>query len=235
MKLDNTFDYDKLAEYYDKIYFNKDYEKEVRFIQKVLEKFNARTILDVGCGTGEHISRLEKLGFECDGLDLSKRMLSVAKQKVKNAKLFLGDMQNFNLNKKYDAIICIFATFNYNLTTKDAIRTLLNFKKHLNDKGMVLLDLHNVFCDGEKKIKNKEIEVKMRWSYNNKTRIEKTKAVFKIKDKIIEDTHTFRIFSVPEIKDLFKHAKFQKVIFYENYTFKKPTLRSKNIEVIGLK
>ncbi|MCD6528220.1 class I SAM-dependent methyltransferase [bacterium] len=235
MRLNNTFNYNKLAEYYDKIYFNKDYEKEVRFIQKILEKFNARTVLDVGCGTGEHIFRLEKLGFRCDGLDLSKGMLSIAKQKVKNAQLFLGDMRNFNLGKKYDAIICMFATFNYNLTTKDAIRTLLGFKKHLNDKGIVLLDLHNVFCGGKKEIKNKEIEIRMRWSYNNKKRIERTKAVFKIEDKTIEDTHTFRIFSIPEIKNLFKYAKFQEVIFYKNYTFKKPTLKSKNIEVVGLK
>jgi len=235
MKPHNTFDYDKLAKYYDKIYFNKDYEKEVRFIQRVLEKFNAKTILDVGCGTGEHISRLEKLGFRCDGLDLSKEMLSIAKQKVKNAQLFLGDMRNFNLNRKYDAIICMFATFNYNLTTRDALKTLLSFKRHLNDDGIVLLDLHNVFCDGEKKIKHKEIEVKMKWFYNNKTRVEKTKAVFKIKDKIIEDTHTFRIFSIPEIKNLFRLAKFRKTILYENYTFKRPTLKAKNIEVIGLK
>ncbi len=234
MKLD-TFDYDKLAKYYDKIYFNKDYEKEVRFIQTILEKFNVKTVLDVGCGTGEHLFRLEKLGFKCDGLDLSEGMLSIAKQKVKNAQLFLGDMRNFNLNRKYDAIICMFATFNYNLTIKDTMRTLLNFRRHLNDKGIVLLDLYNVFCNGEKEIKNKEIEVKMKWSYNDKTRIEKTKSIFKIKNKIIEDTHTFRIFSISEIKNLFKHTKFQKIIFYENYTFKKPTLRSKNIEVIGLK
>lgn len=230
-----TFNYDKLAEYYDKIYFNKDYEKEVRFIQGVLEKFNTRSVLDVGCGTGEHISRLEKLGFRCDGLDLSKGMLSIAKQKVKNAQLFLGDMRSFNLSKKYDAILCMFATFNYNLTIKDAIRALLNFRKHLNDDGIVLLDLHNVFCDGKKEIKNKEIKVKMEWFYNNETRIEKTEAVFRIKGKIIKDTHTFRIFSIPETKDLFKRTKFQKVMFYENYTFKKATMRSKNIEVVGLK
>ncbi len=228
-----TFNYDELAKFYDKI-FNKDYEKEVNFIVKIFKRYNVKTILDVGCGTGEHIQRLENLGFKCDGLDISQKMIDIAKKKTKNARFYRADMKNFDLRKKYDAILCMFATFNYNISIHEAKRTLTNFKKHLTRKGLVLLDLHNVWKNGKKEIKNKNTEVIMKWVFNKKTRIEKTNAVFKIGNKVIKDTHTFRIFSIRELKQLFTEVGFKKIIFYENYTLKKPTSRSKNIEVVGL-
>mgnify|MGYP001594940493 CR=1 FL=1 len=53
-------EYKKLAEYYDLFYQSKDYKKESEFIINLLRKHNVKRILDVGCGTGNHIVILKK-------------------------------------------------------------------------------------------------------------------------------------------------------------------------------
>ncbi len=233
-----TFDYSVLAKYYDDIYSDKNYKKEAEFIRKVLERYNVETVLDVGCGTGNHMAELEKYGFKCEGLDISAEMLSVAREKVKGS-LFRADMRDFNLGKTYDAIICMFAVFNYNLTMNEAERTLSSFRRHLNDGGIVLLDLHNVWSSG-KKTKSicrngKQISVEMKWTFDEKTRIEHTVAIFKIGDQVFIDEHTFRIFTIQELEQLFQRTGFSESFFYENYTFREASTKSKNIEVVALK
>ena len=74
----NTFDYSKLAKYYDEIYSNKDYDRESEFVKQVLNKYNCKRILDVGCGTGNHLVRLVEYGFKCVGLDIHEEMLNIA-------------------------------------------------------------------------------------------------------------------------------------------------------------
>jgi len=161
-KQENTFNYDLLAKYYDKIYRDKNYDKEVSFLNKLLRKFDVKTILDVGCGTGNHIYRLEKYNYKCVGIDISQKMIKIAKKKVK-AKLFIGDMKDFKLKNRFDAIISMFATFNYNLSLNNAEKTLRCFKIHLNKRGIVVLDLHNPRRrKGKKIIKNNDIKSVMK-------------------------------------------------------------------------
>jgi len=55
--------YNKTAKYYDLIYGWKDYRKESEFIHKLIQKHKKNTgneLLDVACGTGNHIRYLKK-------------------------------------------------------------------------------------------------------------------------------------------------------------------------------
>ena len=55
--------YSRLAKLYDLIHSDKDYKKEVEFIEFVIEKMSKRkvnSILDVACGTGSHAIHLKK-------------------------------------------------------------------------------------------------------------------------------------------------------------------------------
>ena len=73
-----------LAAYYDSIYSNKDYDKEVAFIRSLLpSNFKFTKVLDVGCGTGEHLRRFLDLDgkVELVGVDYSPYMIEVAKGK----------------------------------------------------------------------------------------------------------------------------------------------------------
>jgi len=58
------------AKYYDQIYLKKnDYENESQVVQDIIRRFERKpseSILDVGCGTGEHLKYLSRL-FNCTG------------------------------------------------------------------------------------------------------------------------------------------------------------------------
>jgi 2-polyprenyl-3-methyl-5-hydroxy-6-metoxy-1,4-benzoquinol methylase len=72
------------AEYYDLLYSTiKDYAREAPAIAANLRQLNrqARTVLDVGCGTGEHAKRLTADGFLVDGIDLDPVFIRLARRK----------------------------------------------------------------------------------------------------------------------------------------------------------
>ena len=57
-------EYKEFAQYYDKLYKNKNYEKEVGFLMNFLN--HQDKVIDTGCGT-----LILKNGIEIDGLDLN--------------------------------------------------------------------------------------------------------------------------------------------------------------------
>jgi cyclopropane fatty-acyl-phospholipid synthase-like methyltransferase len=67
-------------------------------------------ILDVGCGTGEHVMYFAGLGYEAWGIDSSPNAIMKAKQKAEqrriNAHLQVWDaLQLKSLGKKFDSVI----------------------------------------------------------------------------------------------------------------------------------
>ena len=77
---------DELAEIYDLIYQDKDYEKEIDFIEQIFHNYSShpiKTILDGGCGTGGHALPLAKRGYQVSAIDLSEAMLKRARKKAK--------------------------------------------------------------------------------------------------------------------------------------------------------
>jgi len=131
------------AEYYDQIYLKmKDYKKEAKVLNGVIRQFEekrSKNLLDVGCGTGEHLKHLSSK-FKCTGMDVNKSMVNIAKKKVPNAKFKVADMIKFSLNEKFDVITCLFSAIGYVETFSNMVKTLENFRKHLSEKGLVIVE-----------------------------------------------------------------------------------------------
>lgn len=51
-------------------------------------------VLDVGCGTGAHLESYAEFGAICTGVDLSPAMLEVARRRVPDADLRIGDAKD---------------------------------------------------------------------------------------------------------------------------------------------
>lgn len=126
--------------FYDKVYADKDYEAESQAVARIIKKTNTnyKKILDMCCGTGKHLSFLQK-EFECSGLDINENMIEVAKSRV-SCNFYIGDMKNFVINEKFDVIVCLFGSIAYNLNLQSLYATLENCKKHLNTKGSILIE-----------------------------------------------------------------------------------------------
>jgi SAM-dependent methyltransferase len=108
---------------WDKKFFGKEeiYRKEIfriphkdllRFV-KLLRKIKAKRILDLGCGTGRHIIALAKRNFEVYGIDIAKKALNLARERLKEeglkAKLKVGDFYKKlpYKDKFFDGVISI--------------------------------------------------------------------------------------------------------------------------------
>jgi SAM-dependent methyltransferase len=140
MKSDMSFkDY---AEYYDLIYKDKDYEKEVDFIENIFGESKPKKILEVGCGTGSYTKILLERGYEVTAVDISEDMLKIASEKCA-CKFIKGDIRDISLNGKFDACIAMFAVMGYITENSDIIKTLNNIHRHLKPDGFFIFDVWN--------------------------------------------------------------------------------------------
>jgi SAM-dependent methyltransferase len=131
------------AEFYDAIYSFKDYATEAAQIADRVRSLrtNARTVLDVACGTGEHCRLLAEVhGFDVDGLDLDPGLLRVARQKHPAGRFFEADMSDFALGQRYDAILCLFSSIGYLVTLERVTCAFVCFRQHLAPEGVVLVE-----------------------------------------------------------------------------------------------
>jgi dTDP-3-amino-3,6-dideoxy-alpha-D-glucopyranose N,N-dimethyltransferase/dTDP-3-amino-3,4,6-trideoxy-alpha-D-glucopyranose N,N-dimethyltransferase len=75
-------------------------------------KPNAKSVLELACGTGSILKRLQR-SYEVSGLDISSRMLSIARQKVPRAKFVRQDTVDFQIDARFDVIFCVFDSINH--------------------------------------------------------------------------------------------------------------------------
>jgi SAM-dependent methyltransferase len=237
-----TQGYKALAKYYDLVYGEKDYQAEASYLERLLEGSSLeREILDVGCGTGSHLAALEELGYTCEGLDLNEGMLAVAREKV-TGKLYEGDMTDFDLQKKYGAVTCMYAAFNHLTEFDDARNAIGCFGRHLESGGRVIIDLHNKKRSGSRHdVLEGGVQRRMFWVYNPQTGIEVSDVRFCMPDgKWLQDWHTMRIYTPDQMKEILEANYFKDIHFYEGYKLvrnspvaAKPN--SKQLVVVGTK
>jgi ubiquinone/menaquinone biosynthesis C-methylase UbiE len=133
--------FEKSAEWYDALYSFKDYQKESEAITDLLkmEHPQAKTILDVACGTGEHDKYLS-LSYEVDGVDINSDLVQVATGKNPEGKYVCADMMSFHISKRYDAVLCLFSSIGYLKTIENVVTALDNFERHLATDGIVVVE-----------------------------------------------------------------------------------------------
>lgn len=133
--------FDIEAEYYDLIWGNYDYGKEVAILHKLFKKEGVRRILDAGCGTGNHAILLASLGYEVVAIDLSRKMIEKAKKKDSSGRVcfIVADMRKPDIKEKSDSVICLGLTFSHFITKKEIEKVLKNIRNAL--KPRVILSL----------------------------------------------------------------------------------------------
>lgn len=136
------------AQYYDLLYRDKDYEAEVKYVDKLISQFMVaagRDILDLGCGTGKHDYYLSELGYRIDGVDLSDEMISLATNNFKgnsNLRFFQGNIKEWKSpeNKKYDVVISLFHVISYQKETNEVLNAFRSAFNHLKKGGLFIYD-----------------------------------------------------------------------------------------------
>jgi len=221
--------YNKLAKYYDKLYSHKNYNKEAAFLVQIIKKNFKKSkilnILDIACGTGTHLQKLENSLPNANfyGLDVNTGMLTVAKSKLKNTKLKLGDFKKFDFGIKFDVIFCLSSSIQYLSGVEELNILLKNIKRILNPNGLFIFDLAyckelwqegytNISTYADNKIQIAEI-YKSR-SANNFSYWDPIYLVKKNnKVDFIVDHHKIFLFSIPEVMNYLKREGFNVKLF----------------------
>lgn len=130
------------AKYYDLVYSSKDYGKEAAKLVKLIKKYkksSGKELLDVACGTGKHLEYLVG-DFSCVGADLNDEVLNIARKRLPKIEFHVVDMVDFNLDRQFDVITCLFSAIGYTKTYENLEKTWGNFAKHLKSGGVVIVE-----------------------------------------------------------------------------------------------
>ena len=134
--------YDKSAAYYDIIYNFKDYKKESEKLFEVINRYkksNGAALLDVACGTGNHITFLRQ-HFAVEGLDITPALLRRARAKNPDVLFHRGDMCTFKLGKEYDVVTCLFSAIGHVKSKAKMTRAVINMARHLKPGGVLIVE-----------------------------------------------------------------------------------------------
>lgn len=116
-KMKNQISFNKQASFYDTSIYSRIPRKCYPHVMDALKNIEFNNILDLGCGTGTILNMVSK---EMDvkelyGLDLSKNMLEIARDKLgAKAELTVGDAENLPyVDDFFEAIVCVESFHHY--------------------------------------------------------------------------------------------------------------------------
>lgn len=138
--------YDRnLAEAYDLIYVEatgKDYAAEAAELTALIRERapHATSLLDVACGTGQHLACFGESFDHVEGVELSADMRAVAARRLPGVTVHGGDMRTFTLGRSFSAVTCLFSSIGYVQTPAELDHALARFAAHLEPGGVVVVE-----------------------------------------------------------------------------------------------
>jgi SAM-dependent methyltransferase len=146
---DDTFQ--RYSRYYDLLYRDKNYAKEVEYVAGTLRNClpGARGILEFGSGTGRHGRLLAEYGYEVVGVERSPTMAVGAERIGGEAgsgccgkfDCVQGDIRTASVGRAFDAVLALFHVVSYQTSNDDLVLTFRNASRHLRPGGVFLFDV----------------------------------------------------------------------------------------------
>ncbi len=157
-----------------------------------LDGYAVKTLLDIGCGRGGFMQRMQSDGVVCKGIDLSAVM-------VEECRVVGLDAECVDVSQvggKYDAVVAIFDVLNF-LNEEELLLFLDAVAQRLNDDGVFIADINTLygFRDVAEGTMSSENE-----------------SEFLVVDAVFEDEKLFTKFTLFEKSDDARYTKYQDTI-----------------------
>ncbi|GLW91859.1 class I SAM-dependent DNA methyltransferase [Actinokineospora globicatena] len=134
----------EFAEIYDLLHHGrgKDYHAEAAFVADLIRARapHAKSLVDIACATGAHLVAFAGLFDEVAGVEISEPMVQVARKKFDGEVVHLGDMRDFALGRRFDAVTCMFGSIGHTMSEAELDAALTCFADHLNPGGVLVVD-----------------------------------------------------------------------------------------------
>lgn len=133
---------------YDDIQSDYDYDRDIEVIESALADRGLEdgSILEIGCGTGEHTRRLEAAGFDVTAVDKYEGMLEVAAEKC-DARLVHASLPALEVAGTFDAVVAIRGVINH-LEPAELQPAIAAIADHLEAGGVAIFDNSDLPPDG---------------------------------------------------------------------------------------
>jgi len=211
------------AAYYDLLYRDKDYAAEAAFVAGRLRAHRpeARSLLELGCGTGRHAAQFAGRGFAVTGVDRSEGMLEQARANAPGCRFLAGDIRELALGQRFDAVISLFHVMSYQTTDADLGAALACASAHLAPGGLLLFDFWHgpavLKTPPEVRVKemaDERVAVTRRADpvHHEKRHVVDVHFTVDIREQsgaraeTLRETHAMRYFFVPELKEFLAAA-----------------------------
>lgn len=219
---------------------NNELTEDVSFFKNIIPEYG-NEVLEIACGSGRLTIPLKKEGINITGLDLSDKMIELAKEKAKKEDLdidfIVGDCRDFDLNKKFDVIFIPFNSICHIYKTEDVINFFSCVKKHLKEKGIFIISVFNPAMEYLTR-KNDDlykiysyndpygqgpVEIWERTDYDNSTQISNLKWHFRFKKS--GEEHIFplnmKMYFPVELESILKMSGFEILEKYGDFDLSK--------------
>jgi SAM-dependent methyltransferase len=134
----------EFADVYEFIYRSrgKDWAAEAGTLTRLIRdrRPGAATLLDVACGTGAHLATFAGLFDEVAGVELSGPMRAAARARLPGVPVHAGDMRDFRLDRRFDAVTCMFNAIAYLGSVAEMRRAVRSMAGHLTPGGVLVVE-----------------------------------------------------------------------------------------------
>jgi ubiquinone/menaquinone biosynthesis C-methylase UbiE len=138
--------YDKMGSVYNEIRNRYKNKKELDYLATLLPQ--GGHILDAGCGAGEPVAKyLVEHGFEVTGIDVSLKILEIARKQVPEGTFLEGDMSQMTFpDNAFDAVVSLYAIWHISKNKHGLV--FQNFYRVLKHGGILFFNTGVQEMDG---------------------------------------------------------------------------------------
>ncbi len=246
--------YSALADIYDLVMADVDYETWADYIDEIILEHNPETsdILELACGTGTIALSLEELDcYTITATDGSAQMVQKAIEKGERVhseiEFLTMDFLDIRLQKTFDVVFMVFDSINYLHTEDEIIQLHAQVKNILKPGGIFIYDFTTPrnsrkaiqFLNNDQKEINGQTRYFRESTFDAKNRIHtnyfriiKDSALNRGKEEVFEEKHHQKIYTHKEMLSIIKKTDFTILQAYDGFELRPAHERSLRITMV---
>lgn len=231
--------YKGFASVYDSFMDEIDYPAWVQYLQESWAMLGKvpKTVIDMGCGTGNITIPLAKAGYRVFGVDISEEMLAEAQRKAflegLSLPFYCQDMVEMELALQADCVLSLCDSLNYLTEEGELSAAFCAVRKHLNPKGLFFFDMNteykfkNVLGDKTYAAMTEDAAYFWENSFDEVEGINEYYVSFFLREKNkntyerTEEYHYERAYGLEEVEKCLEDNGFELLNVYDGYCFER--------------
>jgi SAM-dependent methyltransferase len=235
--------FDAMGTYWAEIADRNQTERQLSFLKSILG--HEGYVLDLACGSGRHMIPLSGEGYCVVGLDISRKLLSIAKKRCPDALVVLGDMRHLPFKEDtFTVVVNLDTSIGYLPSQSDDEASFAEAKKALKENGCFVVDIFNKKQLAHKYL-NKEpvtktidypsffLEQKRTVNTDSTVLCDQWTVRDKKSGKVSAFTHSVRLYDREQLEQMLKKTGYNMQTRYGDYEMQPLTDNSKRVIIVA--